>query len=140
DLARARVEDVRDLRVAADPVEQRAAQGRLARADLADDFDEALALLDPVQEVGQRLAMRGGEKQVAGIGRERERLLAQSIDPRVHQGPSLPGPAGQLVGQGDILRRVCPTISVAWVPVGPRWGPTPAPRSASWCCPLRRSF
>ena len=55
----ARIEEIRDLGIGAEPLEQRAAQRRLAGADLAGDRDEALALLDPVEQVRERLAVRG---------------------------------------------------------------------------------
>ena len=80
----ARVEQIGDLGIGSDPLEQRAAQRGLARPDLARDRDEALALLDAVEQVRERLAVRGGQEQEARVGCERERLLSQPVMPCVH--------------------------------------------------------
>ena len=80
-----RIEDEGHLGVAAEPLEQRAAERGLAGADLAGHRDEALALLDPVEDVRERLAMRGREEQEAGIRGQRERLLTQTVERGIHR-------------------------------------------------------
>src|SRR2546425_976616 len=77
----ARVEQVRDLGIRTETLEQCAAERGLAGADLAGNRNETLALLDPVEQMGERLAMRGGEVEIARIGREGERLLSQPVVP-----------------------------------------------------------
>jgi hypothetical protein len=53
-----RVEQERHLGVVPEAPQQRPAQRGLAGADLARDRHEALALLDPVDEVAEHLAVR----------------------------------------------------------------------------------
>src|SRR5262249_34325385 len=86
-----RVEDEGDLGIGAEPLEQRPAEGGLPGTDLARDRDEALALLDPVEDVRQRLAVRGGEEEEARIGRQGERLLAKPVELGIHRKKPAPG-------------------------------------------------
>ena len=72
-----RVGDERHRRRLVQPLEQRLEQRRLARADLAGQQDEALALLDPVEELGERLLVRRRQVEEAGIRRRIERRLPQ---------------------------------------------------------------
>src|SRR3546814_7192892 len=55
-----------------DRIDQMADQRRLARADIAGDDDEALALRQAIAEIGHRLAVRGGLEPEARIGRSEE--------------------------------------------------------------------
>jgi hypothetical protein len=66
-------------------LEQRAALRGLASAHLARHRDEALALLDAIQDMGERLAVRRREKQKARIRGEREGLLAQTVERGIHR-------------------------------------------------------
>ena len=127
-----RIEDERDLGAGLDALEQRAAERRLAGADLAGDRDEALAVLDAVEQVGERLAVRVGEEEVSGVGREREGLLAQAVELGVH--PGLPLAA---------TRRIAKSITRRGAPRGRRraegWRRTASARRASAWTSARRS-
>ena len=69
-----------------DLLEEAAADGGLAGADLAGQQHEAAAALQPVQQVRQRLAVPRAQVQEARVGRDRERLLLQSEEGRIHGG------------------------------------------------------
>ena len=79
-----RIEDVGDVAALGDLLEEAAADGRLAGADLAAQQDEAAAAAEAVEQVRERLAMALAHEQVARIGRDRERLLLQPEELRVH--------------------------------------------------------
>ena len=64
--------------------EQRAAQRRLARAHLAGELDEALALADAVKQMIDRLAMFRAVKQEARVRRDVERRLRQAVVIQIH--------------------------------------------------------
>src|SRR5665213_536428 len=64
--------------------QQRPAQGRLARADLAGELHKALALADAIEQMIERLAMLGAVKQEARVRRDVERRLLQSIKLQIH--------------------------------------------------------
>ena len=86
-----RVEDVRDIAAPRHLFEEAAADGGLAGADLAREQHEAAAPVHAVQQVGERLAVALAHEQVARIGRDRERLVLQAEELRVHGG-RIPGP------------------------------------------------
>src|SRR5690606_3973978 len=77
DGAAARIEEEGDLELALEPLEQRPTEGGLARADLAGHGDEALALLDAVEQVGQGFAVGRREIEEARVRAQREGLLSQ---------------------------------------------------------------
>ena len=79
-----RIEDVGDVAALRDLLEEAAADGRLAGADLAREQHEAAAAADAVEQVRQRLAVALAHVEVARIRRERERLLLQAEEPHVH--------------------------------------------------------
>ena len=60
--------------------QQRAAERRLARADLAGELHEALALADAVEQVVERLAMLRAVKKEARVRRDVERRELQSVE------------------------------------------------------------
>jgi hypothetical protein len=65
--------------------QQRAAQRRLARADLARELDEALAFADAVEQMIERLAMLGTVEKKARVRRDVERRLIQSVEFQIHE-------------------------------------------------------
>src|SRR2546430_11955199 len=67
-----------------EPLEERAQQRRLAGADLAGQDDEALALADPVDELGQRLAVARRLEEELRIRRGTEWCLAEPVELEVH--------------------------------------------------------
>jgi hypothetical protein len=69
-----------------DLLQEAAADGGLAGADLAGQQHEAAAALQPVQQVRQRLAVPRAQVQEARVGRDRERLLLQAEEGRIHGG------------------------------------------------------
>ena len=83
------------VHIARKSAQQCPAQGRLPRTDFAGDRDEALALLDAVEEMRQRLAVCAGEKKKARIRAQRERLLAQAKEGGVHPDASLSSAPGE---------------------------------------------
>jgi hypothetical protein len=85
-----RVEDVGDVAVRRHPVQEGAADGGLAGADLARQQHEAAAALQPIEQVRQRLAVALAHEQEAGIGRDRERLAGQPEALGVHRGSIAP--------------------------------------------------
>ncbi len=64
--------------------EDRAAHGRLARADLARDLDEALALADAEEHVVERLAVLVREEEETRVRGDVEGRLAESVELVVH--------------------------------------------------------
>ena len=79
------IEEEGQLDVAFESLEERATQGGLAGADLARDRDEALALLDAVEQVRQCLAVRAGEVQKPWIGAQREGFFTQAVKRGIHR-------------------------------------------------------
>ena len=79
-----RIEDEGHLALGAEALEQRAAERRLSGTDFTGNRDEALALLDAIQQVGQRFAMRLRQEQKTGIRAQRERFFAQAIERGIH--------------------------------------------------------
>src|SRR5690606_2339300 len=79
-----RVEQEGDVDLGAEAAQQGAAQRRLARPDLAGHGDEALALLDAVEQVREGLAMGGREEQEARVRAQRERLLPEPEERGIH--------------------------------------------------------
>ena len=65
--------------------EQSADQRGLARADFAGDGDEPAALADPVHEMRERLAMLGAHEQVAGVGGQAKRKIAEPKESLIHE-------------------------------------------------------
>ncbi len=79
-----RIEDEGHLVLGAEPLEEGATQGRLPGSHLAGDDDEPLALLDSVEQVGERLAVRLREEQEPRVGAQREGLFAQTMERGIH--------------------------------------------------------
>ena len=79
-----RVQDERGGKLRAELLEQRAAEGRLARADFAGDLDESFALPDAVKQMVECFAVLGTVKQEARVRRDVERRLFQAIILQVH--------------------------------------------------------
>ena len=80
----ARVQDQRDLGVVRLLGQQRADDGGLAGADFAGELDEAAGLGDAIDQVRQRLGVATAEEQVARVRRDREGLLGQAVERKVH--------------------------------------------------------
>ncbi len=78
------VEDVRDVGAARDLLEEAAAHGGLAGADLAAEQHEAAAAVHAVQQVRERLAVALAHEQVARVRGDREGLVLQAEEGRVH--------------------------------------------------------
>ncbi len=78
------IEEERDLDFAAEAPQQRAAQRRLAGADLAGDGDETLALLDAVEQMRERFAMRLRQIEEARIGAQGKGLFAEPEERGIH--------------------------------------------------------
>ena len=74
----------RDELVAVDVLEQVAHDRRLAGADFAGDDDEALALVEPILQVGERALVPAAAEVERRIGVELERLARQVIEGFVH--------------------------------------------------------
>src|SRR5262249_53134840 len=79
-----RIEQERHFGLRAEPPQQGAAQRRLPGADLPGDRHEPFALLDPVDEVPEHLAVRSGQVEEARIRAEREGLLVEAVVGGVH--------------------------------------------------------
>ena len=79
-----RVGDERHRGRLVQPLEQRLEQGGLAGSDLAGQQDEALPLLDPVEELRERLLVRGRQVEKAGVRRRIERRLPEPEEGEVH--------------------------------------------------------
>jgi hypothetical protein len=78
------VVDVGHLVAGRDLLQEAAADGGLAGADPAGQQHEAAAALQPVQQVGQCFAVHRAQVQEARVRRDRERLLLQAEEGRVH--------------------------------------------------------
>ncbi len=65
-------------------LQQAADDRRLARADLAGDDDETLALVEPVLEIGERALVAAAAVVERRIGVELEGLPGQSVEGFVH--------------------------------------------------------
>ena len=97
-------------------LQQLAAEGGLARAHLAGELDEPLALPDPEQQVVVGVAMAVAEEQEAGVRGDVEGQLAEAVEVGVHcPGHSTsppPGPAHARRSRGapNPMRR--PVIAV----------------------------
>ena len=79
-----RIEQECHFRFVAQALEQGATQRRLSRADFARDGDEALTLVEAIDHMSQRLAVRGGEKMKTRVGGQPKRLLAEAVVRGVH--------------------------------------------------------
>ena len=79
-----RVVDVGYGMLVVEPLEERAQQRRLAGADLAGEDDEALALADAVDELGQRFAVARRLEEELRIRRGTEWCLAEPVELEVH--------------------------------------------------------
>ena len=79
------VGDERDRGRVVQPLEQRMEQRGLAGSDLAGQQDEALVLLDPVEELGERLLVRGRQVEKARVGRRIERRLPEPEEGEIHR-------------------------------------------------------
>ena len=86
-LRQERVQHQRGERLPVDLLEQRAAERRLAGADVAGDDDEALAAADGVLQQLERVGVRRALVQVLGIGRQAERLFREPVIVLVHDYP-----------------------------------------------------
>ena len=78
------VEDVGDVAVRRDLLQEAAADGGLAGPDLARQQHEAATSVQPIQQMGQRLAVALTHEQVMRVRRDRERRLFQAEEGRVH--------------------------------------------------------
>jgi hypothetical protein len=94
DAAHHRVEDEGGGVSLAQGVDDGPAEGALARADLAGDLDEPLALGDAEQHVVHRLPVPAGQEQVPGIRRDRERLGRQAVELFVDHDVAAAAPRG----------------------------------------------
>ncbi|MNE59365.1 hypothetical protein D3C80_1544520 [compost metagenome] len=72
------VEDEGDVAVLRHLLQQTAAQGGLAGADLAGEQHEAAVDAQAIEQMGQRLAVPLAHEQVARVGRDREGSLGQA--------------------------------------------------------------
>ena len=88
------VEDVGDVAALRNLLQEAAAHGGLAGADLAAEQHEAAAALQPVQQVRQRFAVALAHEQEARVGSDRERLSLQTEIRRVHADEDSPASAG----------------------------------------------
>jgi len=79
-----RIQDQRDVGLIGQLLEQCANESRLAGADLARELNEAAAMGHPVDEMCERIGVALAQKEIARIGRDRERFLAQAEELRVH--------------------------------------------------------
>src|SRR6266508_5155593 len=82
-------------------LEDRAADGRLPRADLAGDLDEALALPDAEQDVVEGLAVPLGKEEEPRVGRDVEGRLPESVELVVHPKGKLSHRPGCSEGAGN---------------------------------------
>ena len=80
----ARVEEKGELGVAVEPLEQGAAERRLASAHFARDRDEPLPLLDSVQKMSKGLPVGTGEVEESGIRAQHEGFFTQAIERGIH--------------------------------------------------------
>src|SRR3989338_775187 len=64
--------------------QERLAEGRLAGADLAGDFDEPFALPDAIDHVGERFAVLPGEIEKVGVCRIGKRFFPQAEKFKIH--------------------------------------------------------
>src|SRR5256885_1448959 len=78
------IQDERRERRSIDLLEQRAAQRRLAGADVAGDDDKAFAPADGVLQQIERIGVRLAAIQVLRVRREAERLLREPVIALVH--------------------------------------------------------
>ena len=75
-------------------LQHRSAERRLACADFSRQDDEAFASPDSRLELVERRSVRGTPEQESRVGRETERLLAQSIERFVGERCGRAGPGG----------------------------------------------
>src|SRR5215468_10269146 len=101
-----RVEDEGRGAVVLQAAQERAQEGCLAGADLAGEQDEALVLLDAVEQLGEGFAMPGGGIEKARIGGGIEGLLLKSKEREIEgharlssHSPESAGPAVRSRGQ-----------------------------------------
>ena len=97
------IEDHGDVDVDRQLLQQRAADDGLPGAHLARQHDEAPTLADPVEQVGQRLAVDVAEIEVARIRCKRERPLGEPEVLGVHSLASV-----------EARERRCPRQAIAW--------------------------
>ena len=79
-----RVEDEGGGRVAIEPPEQRVDERGLAAADLARQDEKPLLFLDPIDELGEGLAVARGQDEEARVRRHAERLFLEPVKREVH--------------------------------------------------------
>src|SRR6266850_652293 len=72
------------VRVAVEPLQQRAQERGLAGPDLAAQHDEALALAHSIEELRQGFAVPARLEQELGVRRRREGRLAEAVELEVH--------------------------------------------------------
>ena len=80
----ARVDDIGHVAVRRHLLQETAADGGLAGADLAGEHHEAATAVQPVEKVGQRLAVPPAHEEVVRVGRDGKRVLAQAEEGGVH--------------------------------------------------------
>ncbi len=95
----ARVQDQRHVAVRRQLPEQAAQHRRLAGSDLAGQLDEAAGLAEAVGEVGKGLRVPLAEVEIARVRRDRERLLVQPEETRIHVAGMMP--PGAVTFKGD---------------------------------------
>jgi hypothetical protein len=81
---RERVQHQRGERRPIDLVEQRAAEGRLAGADVTGHHDEPFAALDGVLQQVERVGVRLAAIEILRVRRQAERLLGEPVVGLVH--------------------------------------------------------
>ena len=80
-----RIQDQRRERRLVELLEQRAADRRLAGADVAGEDDEAFRAADRLQQAGDGLVVRLAAVEEARVGREREGRLYEAVELLVHR-------------------------------------------------------
>ena len=79
------VEDQRRLDLAAQTIEQSAAEKGLARAHFPGNRDKAFPLLNPIQEMTKSFLVRWTEKQEAWVGRNTKGFFLEAKKGAVHR-------------------------------------------------------
>ncbi len=119
------VEDEGDAGVAAEALQQRVEERRLARSDLAGEREKPLALAHAVDELRQRLAVTLGREEEARVRRRPEGRLAEPVERR---GTRLRASARPAWRRGTRCRGPATTPRPRPGPV--RRGPRPRPAGA----------
>src|SRR5206468_8363751 len=92
--------------VAVESAEQRLQHRRFSRPDRAGHDYESGVGLDAVAQVAERLLVAAARIEVIGIGRQRERPLAEAIEAFIHVSLRYSPPAGDSgIGPGCVRRR-----------------------------------